>query len=354
MALMFAKAQAIKQPFFIILLLVGFQKAGTAVTDTTSAVPMNVYDSAMLHLINQDYRSARTILDNHLSRNPSDFRALYLSFANEQTRILDYESYIVDQRRFQIMADSLKRIFETGLTGLRGVDSTACLFYLANVYGGVSVVQAKSGNWFEGVKNAISSVSMLKLVKKRDACFYAADLGLGIFNYYLSTSFKWLPFFEDKQHEGLKAVESALKARFPYNYAAKNSLCWILIERKDFRRADSIAQSVLIEFPNNTIFLRIKALVALWTGRHDEALRLGSTLVALTERRQPPNWSDLVAGYTILVQGNDEAGREREACGAAQKMLTRKIPAEYRQIPHIRKNITYVNGIRRNCRKGKR
>ncbi|MBN1578640.1 MAG: hypothetical protein JW913_18900 [Chitinispirillaceae bacterium] len=340
-----------KQSFFLILLLLGFPGKGTAYTDTAVDPASGIYDSAMLHLINQNYRSARTILAEHLSCHPLDLKALYFSFAIEQTRILDYESYIVEQKRFQIMADSMKRIFETGITSLRGEDSTICLFYLANVYGGISVVQAKSGNWFDGVKNAINSVSLLKQVKKRDPGLYAADLGLGIFNYYLSTSFKWLPFFEDKEQEGLQGVRTALKADFPYNYAAKNSLCWILIERKNFRRADSIAQSVLNEFPDNTIFLRIKALVALWTGRYDEALRLGKRFIALTEKRHPANWSDLVAGYTVLVKGYNETGRKEDACYAAERILGRKIPAEYNQIPHIRKNVKYITGIRQKCRK---
>ena len=192
---------------------------------------------------------------------------------------------------------------------------------------------------------------MLKLVKKREPQFYAADLGLGIFNYYLSTSFKWLPFLENKELEGLASIESALQADFPYNYAAKNSLCWILIERDDFRRADSIAQSVLDEFPDNTIFLRIKALIKLWTGRYDEALKSGRRLLKLTERRRPFNWSDLVAGYTVLVQSYDKLGKKQEACVAAQSLFVQKIPAEYLQIPHIKKNIKYINSVRQKCRK---
>jgi predicted Zn-dependent protease len=124
-----------------------------------------------------------------------------------------------------------------------------------------------------------------------------------------------------------------------------------LIERDDFRRADSIAQSVLNEFPDNTIFLRIKALIKLWTGRYNEALKSGRRLVTLTERRRPFNWSDLVAGYMVLVQSYDKLGRKQEACSTAQSLLGLKIPAEYLQIPHIKKNVKYISGIRQKCRK---
>ncbi|MBN1760433.1 MAG: hypothetical protein JW863_19045 [Chitinispirillaceae bacterium] len=307
----------------------------------------------MLYLIRQDYKNASASLTAHLKRQPLDLKAQYLLFATEQTRILDYESYILENKSFQKMAENLRELFENRLKVLKGADSTTCLFYCANVYGGISVMQAKTGNWFDGVKNAIASVGMLKEVKSRDSTFFAADLGLGIFNYYLSTSLKWLPFVNDKEEEGLEAIIRALNAEFPYNYAAKNSLCWILIERDNFKRADSIAQSVLDEFPDNTIFLRIKALVALWTGRYKEALRDAKRLIVLTEKRAPVNWSDLVAGYTVLVQGNYEYGNKKEACAAAKLILAKRLPKEYYEIPHIKKNMKFISGIRQKCRKEK-
>jgi len=331
--------------FFVFLCIV------TALTDAAGNDSVSAYDTAVIHLIRQDYSTAQKLLATHLRTDPDDMNALYLSFAIEQTRILDYESYMVEHREFQNMADSLKGIFESRLNKLHGFDSTVCLFYLANVYGGTGVMQAKTGNWFDGVKNAITSVSMLKQVKKRDSTFYAADLGVGIFNYYLSTSLKWLPFTENKEKEGIDAIELALNADFPYNYAAKNSLCWILIDRKDFRRADSIAQSVLDEYPDNTIFLRIKMLIKLWTGRYEDALRYGTKLVEVTEKRQPGNWSDLVAGYMVLVQSYEELGKSDHACAAAENLLRRKIPSAYLQIPHIKKHLKYVRGVRQNCRK---
>lgn len=312
-----------------------------------------LYDSAMIYLITQDYTRAATILGAYVEKNPLNLKARYLQFATEQTRILDYESYILENRSFQKMADSLRELFEKRLQVLTGADSTTCLFYCANVYGGISVMQAKTGNWFDGVKHAIASVGMLKQVKKRDSTFFAADLGLGIFNYYLSTSLKWLPFVDAKEDEGINAILRALQAEFPYNYAAKNSLCWILIERENFKKADSIAQSVLDEFPDNTIFLRIKTLVALWTGKYRESLQNAKRFIALTEKRTPMNWSDLVAGYTVLVQGNYESNNKKEACAAAKLILAKRLPPEYYDIPHIKKNMKYISGIRQKCRKGK-
>lgn len=325
--------------------------AQPAYAGTAPEKPVSVYDSAMLLLINQKYSPARKILTTHIDRHPGDMKARYFLFAAEQTRILDYESYVIEVEKFQRMADSNRAFFEERIKELAGPDSTECLFYLANVYGGIGVMQAKTGSWFDGVKNAVTSVSMLKVVKERDSSFYAADLGLGIFHYYLSTSLKWLPFVDNKEKEGLAAIERAVEADFPYNYAAKNSLCWILIERGNFRRADSIAQAVISTYPGNTIFLRIKALIALWTGKYAEGIRYGKKLAEITERREPLNWSDLVAGYTVIVQSNYKTGRKKEACRAADYLLEKKIPGDYLKIPHIRKNLKYIRKVRQKCQR---
>ena len=307
-------------------------------------------DSALYLLVRQNYKETRVLLENYLQKYPQNNEALYLKFALEQTRILDYESYMLENDVFQTYADSTKRIFENRLKVLEGHDSIECLFYIANIYGGVSIMQAKTGNWFDAVKNALASVSLLKQVKNNDPENYAAYLGIGVFNYYLSNSFKWLPFVEQRGQEGVKSVEQALKADFPYNYAAKNSLCWILIEKKEFARADSLAQTVLKDMPSNTIFLRIRALIALWTGKYSKAIELSKQLIIISEKRDPLNWSDLVTGYNVLVNSYGKLKMEREAVAAAEKINKKKIPENYLQIPHIKKNMRYINDIRQKSR----
>jgi hypothetical protein len=73
----------------------------------------------------------------------------------------------------------------------------------------------------------------------------------------------------------------------------------------------------------------------------------------LTEKRRPFNWSDLAAGYTVLVKGSYELGRMAEACDAARIFLNRKYPQEYLDIPHIKKNIKYIRSIRQKCHRKK-
>jgi hypothetical protein len=208
-------------------------------------------DSVQKDLVKQKYISAQKKLSDYLQKNPNDINALYLHLAVYQTEILDYESYHADSPKYITVADSIKSVLEKRIVSLKGKDSLICLFYLANVYGGISIMHAKTGNWIDGVKNGMNSVSLLKQVKKALPSFYAAYLGIGVFNYYFSSSLNWLPFANGRWQEGLSYIETAVNSEFPFNYAAKNTLCWILIERKDYKRADSIATSVLLEFPCN-------------------------------------------------------------------------------------------------------
>ncbi|MFP4164387.1 MAG: tetratricopeptide repeat protein [Chitinispirillaceae bacterium] len=303
--------------------------------------------SAQKLMVEQKYRKATELVSDHLRAHPDDFDALYTLATIEQTKILDYESYLINGEKFEKLADSICTILRKRQNQLRGEDSIRCLFYTANLIGGIGVMQAKSGKWFEGVRNAVSSVGMLKKVKKMDSGFLAADLGIGAFDYYLSTSFKWLPFVtEDKVEQGVNAIERALHAPFPFNHAAKNTLSWILIERKQYSRADSLARSVLSELPENTLFLRIRALIALRTKRYKDALQMAEEMIVKSKRRSPVNWSDLVTGYYIKVHCHEHAENRKKTYSAAHGILSHPIPSAYKRVPHVKRHLEYLKQVR--------
>jgi hypothetical protein len=139
----------------------------------------------------------------------------------------------------------------------------------------------------------------------------------------------------------------ATHAPFPYDFAAKNSYCWVLIDHEKLKEADSVAKEVLAHFPENTIFLRIRSLDALWDRRYEQAISFGEKLAQLSSKREPENWSDLVLAYYVIASGNDELGRGKEACNAADFILVTKIPPDFRDIPPIKKNLSKVQSIRK-------
>jgi hypothetical protein len=296
----------------------------------------------------QEYAAASALLSHHLDSVPADNNALYMLVAVEQTRILDYESYQIEGDSLYNTADSIKKVLTSRIPQLTGKDSVQCLFYIATIDGCMSVLQAKKGEILPALKNAIESVTMLNEVVRLDSSRYEAYMGIGLFHYYLNKSFKWLPFIDaNSEMEGIVKVQQATFAQFPYDYAAKNSLSWILMERYKNKQVDSIAAGVLSIYPDNTIFLRIRCLNALWSKQYATAVSLGENLAKVTLKRLPENWSDMVLAYYVIASGNDKRGKKKEAIAAADYILGAPIPIKYREIPHIKKNIRRIQNIRK-------
>jgi tetratricopeptide (TPR) repeat protein len=314
-----------------------------------AALPGNeLFPAIEMFLVRQDYDSARDMLCRQLTESPGDNDALYLRVAVEQTVLLDYESYLVNDDRFYRLADSARKVLHARLAGLRGADSLRCVFYLAGIEGGIAVFQGKTGNWVSALENAVSSASGLKMVMKRDSTIFGALLGLGIYHYYLGRNFGWLPFINGGSEEaGFREIERATKLPFPYDFPAKNSLCWILIDRKQYGRADSLAQMALAEAPMSTFFLQIRSLALYRENRYAEAIELGERLAAISEARSPVNWSDLVLSYYVLTGSYDALGKGREAQDAAAYITNAAIPAEYRKMSHIKRNMKKIGEILR-------
>lgn len=302
-------------------------------------------DSVKLLIVEQKYRAADRILDRLSAAHPANVHVVHQRLITRQTEILEYESYTLEGERFIVLADSAIAVFERALPQLRGRDSLDCLFYLANAHGGRGVMQAKTGNWFSAVKAAFRSRAMLESVAEHDPEYFAAFLGLGVFDYYLSQGLKWLPLF-DRSDEGIAAIERASRARFPYDIAAKNVLCWIYMERDRWVQADSVCSTVLKRFPDNSVFVKIATCNALWTQRWDDAINHGRKLTTVARRRSPVNWCDLLTGYRSLVDAYVALGRTSEAMEIADTVVGLSVPRQFLEISYVEDHLEHIRKVR--------
>jgi tetratricopeptide (TPR) repeat protein len=305
-----------------------------------------VYQAQRL-MVSQKYPAATALAKAALKNDPGDIDAVFTLAIIEQTRILDYESYAVDGRRFLVFADSLLKILEAEQPRFAGVDSLRCLFYRAGILGGIGVVHVKLGSWLDGARNGLASQNLYKQIRRIDPGHLGADLGLGVFDYYFGTSLRLIPFVANTNVErGLAAIERSLNVPFPFDHGAKSTYCWILIDRNEFQKADSLALSALAETPGSTIFLRIRALAALRLKNYKIALELGKELAEASESRTPVNWSDLMMSYYIITDSYENLGRRAEAITAAEKALEMPVPDALRKTPHIRDHIRFLTRTR--------
>jgi tetratricopeptide (TPR) repeat protein len=330
---------------------------GTVVVSLCSGAEARVtpiIDSAGVHLMHQRYDLAKELLRNLRARDPSNIHALYASFTVRHTEILDYESYAVYGERFLRFIDSAIAVIEADMASGSNADTVRYLFYLGNLHGSKGIILAKTGKWLRAAKTAAGSVGMLREAKERDPTFRAALLGVGLFNYYLSQNLGWVPFVKDRTKEGLRDIAAATRADFPYNYAAMNAYCWILIDRGEYARADSIAGEVLSAYPGNTIFLRIKARCSLMRKDHREALADGKRLKKLTLERESAllNWSDLLMAHEVMATAYLALDRGEDAIRVAREGLALEVPAWARKISHVQDHTAFLEKVVQEHGKG--
>ncbi len=246
------------------------------------------------HFMEQQYATARSELAAILKAEPDNIDALFMHLNADQIEIVDYESYKNDGYLFIRVVDSILAIMENKMRVCAKGEQARCLFYTGTIYGMKSLVLAKLGDWLKAVRFARTSVKLLEETRKLDPMFFETLYGIGLFNYYLGENLKWLPFMRGKSRKGLADVEKVAFSSSPLNFMAKNSLAWIYVERKDYQKADELVSPVLKKYPDNTIFLRIKARVALLKKDYKNAVVLGKRLVVLSRKRHPVNWADHV------------------------------------------------------------
>lgn len=296
-------------------------------------------DSVSQALIRQDYTKATKELCVPLSSLRENLDKTYLSLAIRQAEIMDYESYELFSREMISKSDSIITVITTQLPRLRGADSTTALFYLGNALGCKSIFLAKESQWIPSIQCALSSVNYLHAAQKQNPFCFAAYLGTGIYNYYLSVNFKWIPLFGDHSAEGLKDIRTAAKAPIPYDLAAKNSLCWIYIDRKDYLRSDSVAAATLITYPDHTVFLRARAHSTFYLQKWALADSIAWRLVTISKKRTPVNWSDMVSGYYIAIKTAEARKQKGHLIQLCNEALNCGIPASYASLPYVHQNL---------------
>ena len=309
-------------------------------------------DSARSCLMAQRYQTGERMLKDLCKQQPDNLEALYLLCMIKQTEILDYESYTVEGENFLACADSSLSVLTGALHCQKGKDSLDGLFYIGSILGGKGVIFAKNGNWPSAVRCALASMGYFKRIVKVDSNYYAAGYGMGVFKYYMSRNLHWLPFFGDKRPEALRQIRRALAAPFPYNYAACNSLCWILIERGEFAAADSLISEALVSYPDNTLFMRIKMRTALGLAHWECAESLSRRLIDVSLQRCPRNWADVVSGYQVLVCCYDNLHLGDACRDAARTALAMEVPEAYRKISFVKKHLSYIAGMRKKYSNG--
>ena len=299
-------------------------------------------DPVINNFLTQQYTKAYENVENVLKSDPDNIDALFMRLNTLQIRIIDYESYVLDGYKFNNSIDSVLIFFEKFIQPADTNEQVKYLFYKGTIYGMKGLVLAKLGEWVEGVKYARASVRLLKQAQDLDSTLYEVSYGIGLYDYYLGKNLKWIPFMNTKIRKGIRGIKRVVYSPSPLSYMAKNSLAWIYIDKREYIKADAIVSSVLAKYPENTIFLSIKARVTLLLKKYEEAIELGRKLVKLSKARNPVNWSDLISAYQIIVTSLDATEKYEECLQAINEVMSLKVPDSAKKIEYVQKHLDFI------------
>lgn len=298
-------------------------------------------------LMNQDYDSARSYLEQLLILEPGNIDAVFMHFNILATELLDYESYSINSEASIQIADSLLKIIEKQLETSVGEAHTRYLFYTANIYGFIGLVQAKTSGVLSSVKNGMISIRLFRDVLNADSTIYDALLGIGMYDYYIGQNLRWLPFMGSKARGGIENIERAANAVSPFSYGAKYNLCWALIDKNHFDRADAVVSSVLETYPDNTLFVGTQAHIALLQKNYDKAIKNGGKLIILSERCSPINWCNVLSGYKIVIASLYEKQRYEKSLSYVNRALNLSVPESSKKISYVKKHLEYITKLKK-------
>jgi tetratricopeptide (TPR) repeat protein len=123
--------------------------------------------------------------------------------------------------------------------------------------GYLAYYKALNGNWLDAITGGFEAVSHFEDCLKINPDFYEAMIAIGAYKYWKSrkTEFiSWLPFIDDEKEEGILMLKKAVEKSTYNSYLAVNSLIWIYIDNKDYKKAAKIAENALKNFPTNRSF----------------------------------------------------------------------------------------------------
>jgi len=130
-------------------------------------------------------------------------------------------------------------------------------YFLALSEGYFAYFQALNKNWVSALSNGLNSISDFEKCLNLNPKFYDAYTAIGTFKYWRSRKIEflnWLPLVDNEEKEGINYLLMAVNHIFYNKYLAVNSLFWIYIDKKEYKKASVLVQKVLKDYPNSRLF----------------------------------------------------------------------------------------------------
>lgn len=178
-------------------------------------------------------------------------------------------------------------------------------YFLALSTGYKAYFDALTGDWLSAFGAGVTSVNLFEHCLEVDSSFHEALIAIGTYKYWKSSKMEflnWLPFVKDEREEGIRLLERAVNNSSYNSYLAINSLIWIYIDRKEFRKAIKIAESVLVQYPNSRFFKYGLARAYEDVDRQKSIEVYYEILNSLTDSERLNHYNEIVLKHLIAQQ----------------------------------------------------
>lgn len=266
-------------------------------------------------ILKQEYKKAEDLLVE--SRSFAD--SLFLSLIIKNSIMIDYESYAVDGNIFLEECSYADSVFSQELS------NSKISLYKALILNTKSLCLVKRGDILNGIKASRESASLLKTILQNDPNNSLAKSSLALYNYYLSTTLKWIPFAGGSPEKQLVILENMATGNTVESHSVKQSLIWIYLENREFDKCDTTLQQLFFFYPQNSLAKRGEMHLYLRTGQLDKAKKVAESILKKSISRERKNWSDYFSAGAVLLEiatANEEwaKGAEIAKIVTAQKV----------------------------------
>jgi tetratricopeptide (TPR) repeat protein len=260
------------------------------------------YDSAMVF-----FQDARTTYPD----NPAGF---FFSAALVQLEMMDACRDDYEGTYFGY----LQQAIEKAQTILEQRDDPWAHFYLGSCYTYRAVYEGLQKNYYATFTYGVKGGKILKELIENDPSFYDAYLGAGTYEYFWARAARYLPILSlggGDVPEAIRKIHLAATKSIYSGPTAFNSLAFIYSEEKDYARADSIIDRLLIDHPNARVFLWTKADLEMKQERYGSAAAIYGMLHDVYIGLPVPNYANcaqckLLEGTCYYKSDEPDAARD--------------------------------------------
>ncbi len=291
-------------------------------------------------LLQQKYDEVERII----RRTPlSDADSLFMEILLNQAKMVDYESYNIDGRKFLILCEAARDEFRK----IEEYKRPPLLFYyLGTMEGAAALTRGKRGDMMGALTASNVSKRNLDILIKKDSTFTPGYFGVGMRRYYSAALANKFGMGKKKLKSSIGQMEISATSDNVMGLSVLPSLFWIYLDNEMYDKAEECARRFLKSYPKSTLMLRGLAKLYVLREDYNSAESVAHRLMKSSERRVPVNWSDYYSAGVTIVITTIKNGHFREAIDEVDRLLAIENSEQTMKLEWVKKHRKHLKQLK--------